>query len=228
MKILIYLAVWKRPEVTEICFMGINRLKRYGILQIDAFAVISEESMIPLCEKYGVTYCYHDNLPLGKKLNYGLSESLKLDWDYVICIGSDDILKNELLDLYKPYFGVKPLLGIQHFVYLSSKTMGCRIVKSNIHGLGRAVSRSVVEQFPNMWPSKQNRGMDKYSHFLLATNGIFDTRVSGSGPLAIDIKSQVNIWPYTSIGVKYNFEDAVTGLSVEEIEAIKSLQYVAA
>lgn len=231
MKLLIYLAVWKRPEITEICFMGITRLRESGLFPIDALAVISEESMIPLCEKYQIRHCFYKNLPLGEKLNYGLQIALTLEWDYVICIGSDDLIKTELLELYRPHFGYKPMLSVRNFVYLNSTTLKCRLIESNVNGLGRAIHRRVIEQYPKLWPAKGNQGMDKSSLFMLAQNGILDTRLSGIGPMAIDIKSQTNIWSYEavlSLGTKFGFNETVQGLSLQEIEAIKELQYVAA
>src|SRR6478752_4031551 len=96
-RLLVFLAVWKRPEITEICFMGIDRLRKTGLFPIEAFAVISEESMIPLCEKYNIDYCFYKNEPLGEKKNFGLTEAYKKEWDYLVEIGSDDLLKNEYL-----------------------------------------------------------------------------------------------------------------------------------
>src|SRR5688572_7778218 len=125
-KLLIFLAVWKRPEITEICFMGINRLRKSGLFPIEAFAVISEESMIPLCEKYDVQYCFYKNQPLGEKKNYGLSQAMKKDFDYLIEIGSDDLLKTELLEAYAPYFGHKHFIGLSSFYYLNSEDFECR------------------------------------------------------------------------------------------------------
>ena len=80
MRLMIFLAVWKRPEITEICFMGINRLRKSGLFPIEAMAVISEESMKPLCKKYGIDYVMYKNEPLGEKKNYGLREAMKKDF----------------------------------------------------------------------------------------------------------------------------------------------------
>src|SRR5688500_10590245 len=101
MKLLIYTAVWQRPEITEICFMGIKRLQKIHKFYISDFAVISEDSMLRLCNKYGVDWCMHENLRLGSKKNYGVKQALKKDFDYMIEIDSDDLLKNEVLTTYK-------------------------------------------------------------------------------------------------------------------------------
>jgi hypothetical protein len=92
-KILIYLAVWKRPQITELCFLGIQRLRRS--FNVEALAVISEEEMKPLCEKYGVHWVMYKNEPLGEKKNYGLRKAKEFDFEYLMEIGSDDKLSVE-------------------------------------------------------------------------------------------------------------------------------------
>lgn len=36
-------------------------------LPIEALAVISEETMIPLCEKYGIRWVFYKNEPVGER-----------------------------------------------------------------------------------------------------------------------------------------------------------------
>lgn len=146
MKVLIFLAAWKRPEITEICFMGLNRLKKTRFAP-EAFCVISEESMIPLCEQYGIKWVMHENFPLGAKKNFGLSEALKLEWDYLIEIGSDDLVKNELLELYEKYFGKYDCFGTKSTIVINSFDGECIHLKSDTpYGLGRAISRKAIEK----------------------------------------------------------------------------------
>jgi hypothetical protein len=143
---LIFLAAWKRPEITEICFMGINRLRKNSRLPIETLCVISEESMIGLCEKYGIRWTFYKNDPLGEKKNHGLNEAMKLEWDYLLEIGSDDLVKDELLELYEPYFGKYDLFGTKDAVIINSKDGECRRLKSDTtYGLGRCISRKVIE-----------------------------------------------------------------------------------
>lgn len=145
MKVLIYLAAWRRPEITEICFKGINRLR--SRLPLEALCVISEHSMIALCERYGIRWTFFENNPLGAKKNHGLNEAMKLDWDYLIEIGSDDLLKNEVIDLYQPYFGRAEYFGMKKLVYLDTTTGACRYYNSDtIFGLGRCMSRAMLER----------------------------------------------------------------------------------
>lgn len=150
MNILFFLACWKRPEITEICFIGLQRLKAYDPdrFRVSALAVISETEMIPLCEKYGIKWLMHENKPLGKKKNAGLNEAFKYDWDYLIELGSDDLVRNELLDLYEPFMkqGL-PLMGMKNIVFLNSENGEARQYDSaEVYGLGRCMSRKMLEQ----------------------------------------------------------------------------------
>lgn len=147
MKLLVFLAVWKRPEITEICFMGLERLRNNSRHPIEAFAVISEESMIPLCKKYRIKYTFYKNEPLGEKKNYGLTKAMELDWDYMIEIGSDDLIKNELIEKYSNYFEKYEMFGTKDSIIIDSKTGKCRRLQSDTpYGLGRCISRKTIEK----------------------------------------------------------------------------------
>lgn len=149
-KILFYLAAWKRPEITELCFMGLQRLMKH--CGGSAFAIISEKSMIPLCKKYGIDFCEHENQPLGLKKNFGLNEVMKKKFDYLIELGSDNLILNEVIDLYRPlmqsdedFFGSTKLLFIDS---VTGQTRSYEAVENQYgfgFGLGRCMSRKLLE-----------------------------------------------------------------------------------
>lgn len=146
MRLLVFLAVWKRPEITEICFMGISRLRKNSRLPIETMAVISEESMIPLCEKYNINWTFHENQPLGRKKNHGLNEAMKLEWDYLLEIGSDDLVKDGLIDLYIPFMGKHDLFGTKDAIIINSADGQTRRLRSDTcYGLGRCMSRKMLQ-----------------------------------------------------------------------------------
>lgn len=200
--------------------MGINRLRKVGTHQIEALAIISEESMKPLCDKYGIEYCFYKNEPLGEKKNYGLSVALKKDFDYLVEIGSDDVLKNDFLNLYT---WDKPILNLGDFILLNSKNGECRMVTATVpkFGAGRAISKEALMS-GKIWHDKASRGMDNRLLLTLAPRG-FMAKCFNSEPMAIDIKSDVNIWKYKKQGKKYPVEKALSGLSEQEKNAIHAL-----
>ena len=222
-KLLIYLAVWRRPEITEICFMGIDRLRKSGLAPIDALAVISESSMIDLCNKYRIDYVMHKNYPLGEKKNAGLRRALEKGFDYLVDIGSDDLLKNEYLTLY-PW--TDDVYGLRDFVMLNSEDGECRRVNERVarYGVGRAISRRAVESLGTLWDEKQARGLDNYSEMKLSGKGFLMKAFSSKEPVAIDIKGTENLWPFNYLdGSKYELHSALRGLSEQEKTAIRCL-----
>lgn len=225
MRLLFFIPVWKRPEITEICFMGIKRLQAQGVHEVSALAVISEDEMKPLCEQYGIDYCFYKNHPLGEKKNFGVQQALKKDFDYLVEIGSDDILKNEFLSLYT--WGTHDVFGLNDFIILNSEDGECRRLsgKNMKYGTGRAIRKECLTV--KLWHDKASRGLDNSAMIALAVNGFTTRRFSNEEPLSIDIKSEVNIWGFSGIGKRYPIEKALRGLSVCEIESIQSL-YVAA
>lgn len=220
MKILLFTPVWKRPEITEICFMGFKRLQKFA--DVEMLAVISEQEMIPLCEKYGVHHVMHENQPLGRKKNYGLRRSLEYEWDYLVEIGSDDLLKNEFLTVY-PWD--RDFMCLQDAAWLNTKTGAARRIKDRTgkFGAGRACSRKVVEAMNPMWHDLKHNGLDGDSMFRMGAKGFLSKSYHSDRPLVIDLKSEVNIWAYHNIGHAYSLGEVLEGLSEEEITAIKCL-----
>lgn len=224
-KLLIYLAVWKRPQITELCFLGINRMKTHPAYDIQALAVISEESMIPLCEKYGVNWVMYKNEPLGEKKNFGLSKAKEFEFDYLMEIGSDDLILNELLDDYKNYIGKYDFFGINDAAYINSETGDCRRLISNnsTYGAGRMIHRRILESVNwKLWNDGINKGMDNNSILSLLRKGIGYKKVKPMEfPGVIDVKSDVNIWKFNYyLGYHYDIKEILKRLSKEEVDYV--------
>lgn len=217
MKILFYTQLWKRPELTELVFRQIRTIKKKGY-EIVVFAVISEEEMIPLCEKYGVEYVMTENLPLGRKHNTGLEAALKLDWEYCLNFGSDDLVSSKLFDIYDPYFqsgedffGLNDVWfydvysgNLSHYFY--QKTYAA-------FGAGRVVSRRMIEKIKGkgrlvFWEDEKNKGLDSSSREIAVRNGYENLIIRTDEPVIVDVKTDVNIWGYDNYrGNEKNFEE---------------------
>jgi hypothetical protein len=202
--------------------MGIKRLQKVAGFDIQALAVISEESMIPLCEKYGVDWCITNNSPLGAKKNYGLAQAMRKKFDYLVEIGSDDILKDEFLSLYD---WDRDVSALSDFIMINTEDGECRRRSKHhaYYGAGRAISRKALEEVGNLWPDKINKGLDNNSTMILSKKKFLEKRVSSSEPVLVSLKSAVNIWPFERLGSEYPLEKAISGLSEQEINAIQCL-----
>jgi hypothetical protein len=221
-KFLVFLAVWKRPEITELCFMGLERLRK--IVDLQVVAVISEGRMIPLCKRYGIDWCMTYNNPLGAKKNYGLTYAMGKDFDFMIEIGSDDLLKNEFFDVYQ---WDKDVMCLADFISMNSEDGECRRLsdRDGKFGLGRAISKDALVAMGGMiWNQDQVHGLDNFSTFALARKGYLEKRFKSVEPVAIDVKSEVNIWPFRRIGQPYDYAKAISGLSYREVCALKNLR----
>lgn len=152
MRIVFFLACWRRPEITELCFVGLQRLAKHDPVRFDvrSFAVISEESMIPLCKKYGIDFLMHDNEPVGAKKNAGLNEVLnKYEFDYLIELGSDDLIFNGLLDYYEPLMKAgEDFFASKNIAFVDGIGGGARLWQYDpnlVQGLGRCLSRRLLD-----------------------------------------------------------------------------------
>jgi hypothetical protein len=224
-KLLVYLAVWKRPHITEICFNGIKRMQTHPDYDIQAVAVISEVEMIPLCEKYGVNWVMADNKPLGRKKNTGLQFCKQFDFDYLMEIGSDDLITNRLLTHYKEFLS-HGFFGVRDLAYIDSESGECRRLKSKTtFGAGRIISRSYLDKCGwQLWKDHLNKGLDNNSILKFAHNRIGYKMVPEMDrPGVIDLKSSTNIWKFNrGLGEPYDKNLIFDDLSNVEIEMIEA------
>jgi hypothetical protein len=105
--------------------------------------------MIPLCQKYGIEFLMYENIPLGKKKNAGLDVVIKKDFDYLIELGSDDIICNELLDYYEPYMkSCEDFFAAKNLAFIDAIDIRARIWQYDpnlVQGLGRCMSKKLLQ-----------------------------------------------------------------------------------
>ena len=220
---MILIPFWKRPEISEICFSGLDRIRKYRE-NLEVLAIISEDNYKARCDRHDIEYTFFENLPLGRKKNHGLRVSLEKDWDYLMELNSDDVIKNDLLDLYDNQNA--DYMGVGNFCFINSQTKECRQYSSNsMYGIGRRYSRKLIEQVGELWKDDANARMDNYSDWKIwQTVKVDGKRIFSDEPLAADIKSDVNIWKWNpEAGQPYELEKFLEGLSKQEIECLESL-----
>ncbi len=233
---------------------------------LEVLVVISEEDYRSRCKRYDIPYTFFKNQSLGAKKNYGLEQALKFDWDYLIELNSDDVIKNELLDIYDTLSD--DYLALRNFCFLDSNTLELRQFESKTaFGIGRRYSRKAVEackvtkvnvkkscisaagalikgkqkdvkpyiaedlekvgyaeiigEGVKLWNDEASAGMDNFSNARLNDFGFKCRQIFTDEPLAVDIKSDVNIWKFNpEAGVEYDFEKFKNGLP--ELNGIKN------
>ena len=148
MKVAIYFAVYKRLEILNICLDGIERLKKdHPDIDFIPFAVYSNLSEKNLLDRYGVRSLKHDNGYLGRKKNAGLKALMQLDWDYMMEIGSDDLINSKLIDVYRPLWEKgEDAFGVRACYFIDAKTGRVAFWKHDYAlGAGRCLRKGIFE-----------------------------------------------------------------------------------
>jgi hypothetical protein len=193
--------LWKRPEVTELCFDGILQLMVDSKHDYSVVCAISEESYKSVCESYGFKWVWTENNPLGEKINTAIKTALSLEWDYLMMMNSDDVVKAELIDFYyQPFFdNLNPYFGVNKVTYVNFYTHEAveYIYNFSVLGIAKCISRGTVKKMGgNLYEPKQNRCLDDTMLDRMMRAGAPPTIVQYDGMLAMDFKSDVNIWPW--------------------------------
>ena len=202
-------AVWKRPEVFAMFAEGIHILKKQNIVDIEVIISGSEgEVSRTMVEKEGFRYIECPNVPLATKVNLPVLAARNLNVDYVLCLGSDDIISPELMKLYKSYMrkGID-YIGVTDFYFydIASKRAaywgGYREAyrKGETAGAGRLISGRLMSLWKwAPWDIKHSKGLDRSMQLKLRTTphtkAVFSLKAKKV--YALDIKSGTNMTPF--------------------------------
>ena len=93
-----------------------------------------------------------DQVPIpmvkGTKMNIGVKEALEYDFDYMMNLGSDDIITKKLLDIYKPFMqDGRSMFGSTKVAFIDS--IGKEIKHFDygiLIGAGRMIKKSVLKE----------------------------------------------------------------------------------
>lgn len=201
-KILTFTPVWKREEIFKICLEGIKRLVFYdpSRFQIIPFFMVSESWAANMILNEGFDFILVQNNPLGNKKNMGLKYAMdKHEFDYLLEIGSDDIISNSYLDLIEPELRAETPQFCPSKVWFCDPSTGKTSFykpETKIIGLGRGIHRSVLSKVHNyiLWNPEAERGMDTFSwRHLLSTYKVENTMIQVNDIQLLDIKSKMNI-----------------------------------
>lgn len=221
--------LWKRPEVTRICFQGIKRLQKK--IEIDPVCIYSEDQSKELCQEFGFESYHFENLPLGRKMNFGLDRALESKWDYLMTIGSDDILSEELFDIYSPLIEKRTMaFGVGCIYFYDTKTgKQARQSGMQVYGAGRMIQREVLDKECMKAVFKYARTcagtftkrkgfeaiLPMYKAERLERNGI--------GKIIDHVKDESELWDEINSNLDLNSEIALArkGINVEYVDIDK-------
>ena len=221
MKILALVPAYRRRHITRVCYAGLTRLLAQASeagFSLAPLIIASEPEDAGLAESFGFDCVRSPNLPLGRKLNAGLSVALQSEWDYLMTLGSDDLLAVGFFDAsrWATLFSVPtylrrrlPMFGLTEIAIYDSVTTRSKYYKTMASfGAGRFVRRDVIERTWNaigfLWEPDRNRGLDFSSERMVTQAcGFRNVRLmpvnNSSLPMVLDIKTNENIHTYDSL-----------------------------
>ena len=183
-RIITFTPVYKRREILEIMLKGVQRLCAHDPARFDItpFFIVSDPADRDIIDRYGYASIEHPNHPLGKKKNAGLRHVMQVcDFDYLLELGSDDLLTSDYLDFFEPHMrqGVAAAnIGTAYFIDIASLKVAYWETQ-RIIGAGRILSREAIQQIHEsgneLWNDDAERGMDTWSWRRLSYCGIHNT-----------------------------------------------------
>jgi hypothetical protein len=201
-------AVWKRPEIFELFAKGIHHLVKNTSVEIEVIIAGSEgEQSKRMVEKHGFIYVEMPNEPLASKVNQPVLIANQLKADYVLCLGSDDIVTPELMGVYESYMrkGID-YIAVTDFYFYDTTTKraaywgGYRDArKGHTCGAGRLISKRLMDAWGwKPWEIQHSKVLDNSMQIKLKntphTSAIFSLKEKGV--YALDIKSGTNMTPF--------------------------------
>jgi len=210
-RLAIVTSIWKRHDIFELFAKGVKHLQQ----QCDQFEIevivsgsewIKSHDLVSVL--HGFKYIEIPNEPLAAKVNATTYACKDLKVDYVLCVGSDDIITPELLNEYAIYMrkGIDFIGVTDCYFYdtVSEKSLywgGYRepYRKGHTTGAFRAISARLLDLWDWMpWENKDSLVLDKsmQDKLKVTPHSIHTFSMKEKGMYALDIKSSTNMTPF--------------------------------
>lgn len=222
MKTLILVAFWKRIEISVLFWYGIQRLKENFDIQIAS--IVSDEENKSLAKIHSDFIIEHENKPMGRKLNNAMTEILINDFDFLMQMGSDNLISDKGMETNMKYMNEYKFFGHTNLIIVDSMTKECKLKRyGNVFGAGRCIHKSILEKCTPLWADDRERGLDVNSEITIEwKKGKVALPINDEE--VIDIKSDENIWKFSDLqGEKYEFENIKNKISEKEFNYLKNL-----
>ena len=223
-KILILLPIWGREQITKICFDNLKELQKEFDIQV--LCVVSEQWAKIEAFKYGFKHIEAPNECLGTKMNIGIKEAVTFKFDYLMNLGSDDIITKELFKTYEHLFDKEAsFFGSTKLSIVDSEAKEIKEYDyKGMMGAGRCIKKDVLVKtlkngdiYDKIQAGLDMNSASKFNCEMIEVDNAFNT--------IYDIKSATNIWSYKDLksGKPVEFEKGVSGLTTKQIDAILDL-----
>lgn len=222
MKLVIVSCVHGRSYLWDIFKQGLFNL--IDVFNADVIIACSNQEECNYFKEF--TTINFGNRYLGAKWNAAIQAAYLRNVDYVMMIGSDDVISPRIAEVYEPYISEgNPLFGIKDFYALNLETdrikhfKGYPLEYSLPIGAGRMLGREVLDKL-NGRPciDERQRGIDTSITRNLRWHKIKDTVVDPCEPLILDIKSADSLTAFDKIRA---FEKSANYQWIEEVFKVK-------
>jgi hypothetical protein len=155
----------KRIKVLHLFLAGIKRLREETEMFIPC-VVVGDAEHKELCEAYHCHFIAMENHPVTRKWNAGVDYLMGLNQDYILILGSDDLISTALLkNLYEQMQNDIDLIGIDKvYFYDGNGIHKGKLVKheapKQILGVARCISSRVIKATGVLWNVDKSWGMD--------------------------------------------------------------------
>lgn len=203
-------AVWKRYDVFKMFSQGIKTLQtefkniKFIVIVAGSEGDVSRQNV----NEQGFQYIEISNDPLATKFNATTTAAQYYNPDYVLCLGSDDIIHPSLMREYiKCMQQGYDFIGIQDMYFWDTVSKKClywagyRDSRRLGHsaGAGRLISRRLMNEWNwKPWENKHSKVLDNSMQEKLRTTKRSEKliNIKSIGAFALDIKSDVNMTPF--------------------------------
>ncbi len=218
---------YKRPQILRLWCAQIKRIRKELGMYIPA-VVVSEASDVDICSQYGVMQIAHENNPVTAKFNRAFQYMKNIDVDYVMILGSDDIVSTDFVSrtMVQMELGIG-LIGTETiYFYCGQGTDRGKLVKLEspiLKGIGKTVSKRILDQCDwRLWNVEKNWGMDAIATKTIMAYNPSKAVIEG---IVVDVKTKENL---NSFRVFRNRPEVPNGLffnilSEEEQKILNSL-----
>lgn len=187
-----------RPQVLQLWCAQIKRLREELDMFIPA-VVVSEPSDINICNKYFVHHVSHVNRPVSEKFNRAFQYMRAIEMDYVMILGSDDIISTDLFraTVVEAEKGVD-VIGVNTLYFFSGQGISRgtlvrleRPPTAPLLGVAKTVSKRVLDKCDwRLWNVEKNWGMDAIASKVIKEHAETKATVKG---MVVDVKTRVNL-----------------------------------
>ena len=213
MRIALLITTHERPEITDICFQGVHR----GMYLFDAlglklipYIAVSDTPNLDVAKAYDFNILLTKNEQIGRKHNELLAHAMTDNWQYMMQLGSDDLITDAgWLRLAACIVENRLAFGFSSVYYWKYNSAEIKYYSGKlVFGAGRTLRRDVIENtlnvFNTFWPDHQIRGLDgasasRFSRAWQIKNGFPLKIISMPAANIIDIKSATNINSWESV-----------------------------